>query len=138
MGDRPLPEELLAEFHAAFDERPFIERDDAGRQRLVDLRMRLIAEEYKELMDELLDLRAGKGDYQNLAKEMADVMVVVVGTAQLFDIPFTEVFEEVMRSNMSKIPEDGVVLRREDGKVLKPPTYSPADLTFLDEFSKAA
>lgn len=126
-----LPEELLERFHTAFGEKPFIERDEAGRQQMVDLRMNLIAEEYRELMDELLDLRAGKGDYQNMAKEMADLMVVVVGTAQLMDIPFTKVFEEVMASNMSKVGPDGVVLRRPDGKVLKPSTYRPADLSWL-------
>lgn len=138
MTDHPLPEDLLARFHGAFGEKPFIERDEAGRRRLIDLRMDLITEEYEELMEELSLVLSGKGDYQNLAKEMADVMVVVVGTAQLLDIPFTEVFAEVMRSNMSKVGPDGVVVRRPDGKVLKPATYSPADLTFLDGLSKAA
>jgi len=82
-------------------------------------------------MDELLDARNGDGDPQNLAKEMADLMVVVVGTAQLMDMPFTHVFNEVMDSNMSKVSENGKILRREDGKILKPETYRPADLSFI-------
>lgn len=138
MAEHRLPEDLLAEFHGAFGEKAFIERDAEGRRRLLDLRMDLITEEYEEVMDELCLVLSGHGQYQNLAKELADLMVVVVGTAQLMDIPFSEVFAEVMRSNMSKVGPDGVVLRRDDGKVLKPATYSPADLTFLDGLSKAA
>ena len=38
-------------------------------------------------------------------------------------------FEEVQRSNLSKLGEDGKPIRREDGKVLKGPNYSPADMT---------
>ncbi len=37
-------------------------------------------------------------------------------------------WQEVVRSNLSKIPEDGVMLLREDGKFLKPDSYSPPDL----------
>lgn len=40
-----------------------------------------------------------------------------------------EVFRRVHQSNMSKLGEDGKPIRREDGKVLKGPNYSPADLT---------
>ena len=38
-------------------------------------------------------------------------------------------FTEVHRSNMSKINADGTIHRREDGKVLKPDTYSKADVS---------
>lgn len=40
-----------------------------------------------------------------------------------------EGFEEVQRSNMSKLDENGLPIRREDNKVLKGPNYSPADMT---------
>jgi predicted HAD superfamily Cof-like phosphohydrolase len=124
-------EDFLAAFHEAAEEVSFIERDAEGRKRFLDLRMSLITEEYKELMDELLDARNEDGDALNLAKEMADLAVVLIGTAQLMDIPFTRVFEEVMKSNLSKVSENGKILRREDGKILKPETYRPADLSFL-------
>ena len=39
-----------------------------------------------------------------------------------------EVFEEIQRSNMSKLGEDGKPVYREDGKVLKGPDYSQPDL----------
>jgi predicted HAD superfamily Cof-like phosphohydrolase len=47
------------------------------------------------------------------------------------EIPFTKVFESVMISNLSKIRADGSVHLRRDGKVLKPDTYQPPDLSFL-------
>ena len=40
------------------------------------------------------------------------------------------IFDEVARSNMSKVDKGtGKLLKRADGKVLKPDTYSPPDLT---------
>ena len=44
-------------------------------------------------------------------------------------IDIDPVFQEVQRSNMSKLWPGGEVRRRpEDGKIMKPPTYSPADI----------
>lgn len=125
------PEQWLTEFHTAFGQKPLIEEDAYGRAKALDLRMSLITEEFHEVMDELLDAKNGKLNLQNLAKELADLCVVAIGTAQLMEIPFTPVFEEVMRSNMSKVGPDGKVTRRADGKVLKPKTYRPADLSFM-------
>ena len=48
--------------------------------------------------------------------------------ANMCGIPFETIFEEVHRSNMSKLLPDGSVLRREDGKVLKSDQYSPANI----------
>jgi predicted HAD superfamily Cof-like phosphohydrolase len=39
-----------------------------------------------------------------------------------------EVFEEIHRSNMSKLDADGKPVRREDGKVLKSDLYFPPDI----------
>jgi len=125
------PEQWLREFHEAMGDKPLIERDAFGRQKAIDLRMSLITEEYHEVMDELLDMRRGGGNIEHLAKELADLCVVVIGTADLMEIPFTESFEAVMRSNMSKIQPDGTVIRRADGKVLKPANYRDADMSFL-------
>lgn len=56
------------------------------------------------------------------------------GFALQLDIPLNAVFAEVHRSNMSKILPDGSILRRADGKVLKPPTYCSPDIeTILRE-----
>ena len=126
-------EGMLAEFHTAGDVPQIIELDALGRQQALDLRMRLIVEEYKELMDELLDCRNGKGDLTKTAKEMADLIYVVVGAAQLMEIPITQVFEAVHTSNMSKVGANGKIARRADGKILKPEWYREPDLSFLGQ-----
>ena len=52
----------------------------------------------------------------------------VCGVAWRLNIPLNAVFAEVHRSNMAKLMPDGSVLRREDGKIQKPPHWSPPDV----------
>ncbi len=63
-----------------------------------------------------------------IASELADLMVVVYGTASVLGIELDDVFREIMRANMRKIGDDGRVRRREDGKILKPDGWYPADI----------
>ena len=44
-------------------------------------------------------------------------------------VPAEEVFDEIQRSNMSKLGEDGKPIYREDGKVLKGPNYFKPDFS---------
>lgn len=88
-----------------------------------ELRQKLIDEEYQELKDAV-----EAEDIIEIADACADLLYVVYGTALAFGIPITKVFEEVHRSNMSKVLPDGTVGRRADGKILKSPTYSPPNL----------
>ena len=60
-----------------------------------------------------------------IAQEIADLLYVVYGTAVSFGIDMEPVFREVHRSNMSKVGG----YKREDGKWVKPATYSPAAIT---------
>lgn len=86
------------------------------------LRRTLLQEEMQEyLAAETTD------DIAEIAKELADVIYIALGTAVSYGIPMDYVFAEVQRSNMSKLV-DGKPLRREDGKILKGPNYSPADV----------
>ena len=92
------------------------------RRRSVDeqtrvLRERLIHEEFEELKEAM-----GKNDLFAVAKELADLLYVVYGTAVSYGIDMEPVFREVHRSNMSKVGG----YKREDGKWVKPATYSPA------------
>lgn len=123
---------LLEQFHETFDVKPYADEDVDGRRDLLQLRLRLLEEESREASDELLDALNGVGDVRLIAKELADVVFVAIGTADLLGIPFNKVFEEVARSNMSKVGDDGKPLRRADGKVLKGPNYSPANLDFVE------
>lgn len=84
------------------------------------LRLELISEEFKELV-----VASFNHDITGIADACADLMYVVLGTAVAYGIDLEEIFAEVHCSNMSKL-KDGIV--REDGKILKGPSYSPPNL----------
>lgn len=84
-----------------------------------DLRVNLHLEEQEEFEEALLD-----GDIISAAKELADILYVVYGTADYMGIDIDKVFDEVHNSNMSK--KGGPI--RADGKQLKPPHWKPADV----------
>ncbi len=89
------------------------------------LRNRLIQEEFEEFQEAM-----DRKDLPNMAKELADLLYVVYGTAVSLGIDIEPVFKEVHRSNMSKVGG----YKREDGKWVKPPTYSPANtLPIIEE-----
>lgn len=86
------------------------------------LRKKLLLEEFQEF------LRAHSDeDIVGVADALADIIYVAVGTALEYGIPLADVWAEVQRSNMSKLV-NGVALKREDGKVLKGPGYTPPDI----------
>jgi NTP pyrophosphatase (non-canonical NTP hydrolase) len=111
------------------------------------LRANLMFEEMKELFAEMgIDISAELGsvylwqhaypedypyDLSKIAKEIADVLYVVYGTAAAFGIDIDKVYAQVHESNMSKVGPDGEVLRRSDGKVLKGPNYKAPDLDWV-------
>ncbi len=107
---------MVWEFHKAFDlhiaDSPHVP-DEKTRV----LRARLIREE----SDELHEAMQSKS-LPHIAKELADLLYVVYGTAVAYGIDMEPVFREVQRSNMSKVGGS----KRDDGKWVKPPTYSPA------------
>ncbi len=87
------------------------------------LRLRLIEEEMREFAD-----ASAAGDLPAAIKEMCDLLYVVLGTANAYGIDIEPFFAEVHRSNMSKLWDDGIIHKDAFGKVLKPPTYSPANI----------
>jgi predicted HAD superfamily Cof-like phosphohydrolase len=124
---------LVREFHEAFDN-PHPDAPTPPDQALVALRRRLIAEECKEVLAELDALRTAKSVSEQfcvmrkLLKELVDLRYVVDGCAVSLGLPIDEAFEEVHRSNMSKLGPDGKPILREDGKVMKGPNYIEADM----------
>jgi len=126
---------VVREFHAKFgqDCPSAIPCPPAGDT--VRLRMRLIREEYEEVMAELalltkqMDADAVYGTMARLLKELADLRYVLEGTAVAFALDIDGAFAETHRSNMSKLGVDGKPVYREDGKVLKGPWYTPADMS---------
>ena len=110
------PQWMVERFHRLFD---ILVQQTPGQvdERTRLLRERLIQEEFEELKEAM-----GKQDLAAIAKELADLLYVVYGTAVSYGIDMDPVIREVHRSNMSKIGG----YKREDGKWVKPPTYSPA------------
>lgn len=87
------------------------------------LYMELIREETQELK-EAFENR----DMVKTADGAADLIWVVLGLCNSLGISINPVWREITSSNMSKIPSDGCVIRREDGKILKPDSYFPPNI----------
>jgi NTP pyrophosphatase (non-canonical NTP hydrolase) len=102
--------------------------DSRDREEWAALREKLIAEEYDEVI-EALHFYVQTGDSHKLAKELADLVYVCFGTAQRPGINLDTAFRLVHRSNMAKIHSDGTYQVREDGKILKPDTYVPPNMS---------
>ena len=119
--------ELVKEFHQAFgchisEELGFPEQD------IINLRNDLISEETYEFEQEIPYDEYNNGNIVKAAKELADILYVVFGTALTFGIPIDDVFEEVHKSNMSKLDQSGKPVLRADGKVLKSKYYQEPNL----------
>lgn len=83
-----------------------------------NLYMNLVEEEFQELKQAYTD-----GNLVEIADGGADLVWVVMGLLSSLGIKFDGVWEEVRASNMSKVSESGKILKREDGKILKPASY---------------
>ncbi|GJL65298.1 MAG: hypothetical protein NPIRA05_02690 [Nitrospirales bacterium] len=119
-------QQMVLEFHQQFDIH-VADQPTSPDEPTHTLRTRLIQEEFEELQEAMKTK-----DLPNIAKELADLLYVVYGTAVSFGIDMEPVFQEVHRSNMSKVGGH----KREDGKWVKPPTYSPADIVHILESQK--
>jgi len=66
------------------------------------------------------------GDVAEVADAIADCFYILIGTAIEYGIAekLPAIFDEVHRSNMSKLGEDGKPIYREDNKIMKGPNYS--------------
>ncbi|MBT8286260.1 MAG: nucleoside triphosphate pyrophosphohydrolase family protein [Flavobacteriaceae bacterium] len=89
------------------------------------LRYNLMDEENEEYYE-----AAQRGDLVEVADALGDMLYILCGTILEHGMQhiIEEVFEEIQRSNMSKLGEDGKPIYREDGKVLKGPAYFKPDI----------
>ena len=87
------------------------------------LYIELINEEIDELREAL-----ATDDTIETADAIADTIWVLLGLATTLGYDMHSVWDEVRSSNMSKFPEDGTILVREDGKLLKPDTFFPPNI----------
>jgi predicted HAD superfamily Cof-like phosphohydrolase len=121
--------EDVHKFHEVFGQ----EIDAEATFKLLEFRFKLLDEEMQEVAEEFAALANARTDSEKrkvkakLTKELVDLVYVALGAAVSLGLPFEEAFNEVQRSNMSKL-EDGKPLKREDGKVLKGKDYSEANI----------
>lgn len=95
------------------------------------LRYGLMAEENDEYFE-----AAQNNDLVEVADALGDMLYILCGTILEHGMQYKieEVFNEIQRSNMSKLGADGKPIYREDGKVMKGPDYfKPNILSILDE-----
>ena len=88
-----------------------------------DLRINLIEEELNEFKDAM-----SKKDLKEVADALTDILYVTYGAGHAFGINLDDCFEEVQKSNMSKLGNDGKPIYNEHGKVMKGPNYFKPDL----------
>jgi predicted HAD superfamily Cof-like phosphohydrolase len=85
----------------------------------------LIEEEYNEF----LDACKNRDDVEEI-DACFDMMWVIVGYMKSRGWDCENIWDEGAKSNLSKIdPVSGKVIRREDGKILKPEGWKPPDFT---------
>jgi len=68
------------------------------------------------------------GDMPEIADALADIIYIAIGTAQVYGIDLRPVFAEVHAANMRKRGTDGKMVRRADGKILKPEGWVGPDI----------
>lgn len=110
----------VKEFHEAFGLGvSFSPKGDLGEQKNM-LRFNLMKEENEEYLEAVQN-----DDVVEIADALGDMLYILCGTILEHGLQhkIEEVFDEIQRSNMSKLGEDGKPIYREDGKVMKGPNY---------------
>ena len=92
-------------------------------EKIQDLRVSLIDEELSELKEAIENK-----DIKEVADALTDILYVTYGAGHAFGIDLDKCFNEVQRSNMSKLDENGKPIFNECGKVLKGPNYFKPNL----------
>ena len=117
-------------FHKAFklniQDKPTVDISEDRKK----LRFELMKEENEEYLE-----AAQNNDLVEVADALGDMLYILCGTIIEHGMQdkIEEVFNEIQRSNMSKLGEEGKPIYREDGKVLKGPNYFKPNITKILE-----
>ena len=116
------------QFHSAFG----LGIEDSPIANLGISKNRLRYDLMKEENEEYLEA-ANNNDMAEVADALGDMLYILCGTIIEHGMQYKieEVFDEIQRSNMSKLGYDGKPVLREDGKVLKGPRYFPPDISAI-------
>ncbi len=115
----------VCEFHETYG-LPVLDKASISDEKTNELRINLLAEELGELKEAL-----EQGDMVETLDALIDLQYVLDGAFLSFGLHHVKsaAFDEVHRSNMSKLGADGKPIRREsDGKILKGPNYFKPDI----------
>ena len=95
---------------------------------IIELRYRLMQEENNEYLE-----AARRKDLVEIADALGDMLYNLWGPKLSHGMQnkIQEIFEEIQRSNMSKLDEDGKPIYRSDGKVMKGPKYFKPNITAI-------
>jgi len=88
-----------------------------------NLRLNLIKEEFEELKEAL-----NKKDLVEIADALTDILYVTYGAGHAFGINLDKCFDEVQKSNMSKLDKNGKPIYNKQGKVMKGDRYFKPNL----------
>ena len=110
----------VKEFTEAFNIKYSKEMNPNLDEPTIDLRFRLMEEENQEYLE-----AAKNNDIVEIADALGDILYILCGTilAHGLQDKIVEVFNEIQRSNMSKLDINGKPVIREDGKILIGPNY---------------
>lgn len=95
---------------------------ELANEKQVNLYVELIREEFEELKE-----GHAEKNVVEVADACGDLIWVILGLCNSLGINMAPVWHEISSSNMSKTVE-GKVIKREDGKILKPDTYFPPNI----------
>lgn len=117
--------QAVTAFHEAFGLGVRHTPTTALKDEIIKLRFNLMAEENQEYLQ-----AAQNNDLVEVADALGDMLYILCGTIIEHGMQhkIEEVFQEIQRSNMSKLGADGKPIYREDGKVLKGPNYFPPNI----------
>ena len=92
----------------------------------IKLRFNLMAEENQEYLQ-----AAKNNDLVEVADALGDMLYILCGTIIEHGMQdkIEEIFDEIQKSNLSKLGEDGKPIYRNDGKVMKGPNYFKPDIS---------
>ena len=93
-------------------------------EKINKLRISLINEELEEFKEAIKN-----NDLKEAADALTDILYVTYGAGHAFGINLDKCFDEVQKSNMSKLGNDGKPIYNEQGKVMKGPKYFKPDLS---------
>jgi predicted HAD superfamily Cof-like phosphohydrolase len=91
-----------------------------------DLRKKLLQEEFEEYITAEAD-----NNLVEVADALGDMLYIIYGTAVSYGLPINDIFDEIHNSNLSKLDENGLPIRREDGKIMKGPNYFKPDISSI-------